>query len=57
MALLTLRNNLNGFWDFYYATKVGAGSPKGPDQCCRTIEFSLIFRLMARRIALCSTPE
>jgi hypothetical protein len=28
MALLTLRNNLNRFWDFYYGTKVGAGSLK-----------------------------
>jgi hypothetical protein len=28
MAVLTFRNNLNGFWDFYYGTKVSAGSPK-----------------------------
>jgi hypothetical protein len=26
--LVVLKNNLNGFWDFYHVTKVGACSPK-----------------------------
>jgi hypothetical protein len=25
---MIFRNNLNGFWDFYHGTTVGAGSPK-----------------------------
>ncbi len=28
MCERTFRNNLNGFWDFFHGTNVGAGSPK-----------------------------
>jgi hypothetical protein len=28
--LNSLENHLKGFWDFYHATKVGAGLPKNP---------------------------